>query len=131
MSLLTGSHTFLGGSGRVEYYGYVTRERSLLVLVDVLHFPPPSLAGLVLSGQLLTVELKFCTILPLIMMDAYPNHMHPGSPYAAVGGPHHCDGKPSPDIATCTGLGFPPIGVKAAGQAIQRGLLLGTQQTVH
>lgn len=79
----------------------MTRGQSLLFPVGVLDFPSPSLSGLVFLGRPLPVEVEVCAILPMMLMDAYPNRMHPVSPDAEVGIPQHFDVGPTPDIAVC------------------------------
>ena len=64
-------------------------------------------------------------------MDAYPNRSHLGSPDALVGGPHHYDADTTPDIATCSRVGFPPLVGEASGQVFQRDLRLITHQAVY
>ena len=75
--------------------------------------------------------MEACAILPLSFLDAYPNFGRPGSLYAAVGEPHHCDGNPTPDIVACPGVGLTPFGGEADVQSFQCVLCLSSKKAVH
>ena len=45
-----------------------------------------------------------------------------------VGGAHHCDGNPDPDIAAHRGVRLPPLGGEVAGQVFQSGLCLNSYE---
>ena len=83
------------------------------------------------SGCILPVEIDTSTVLPLKPLNADPNRGNLGAPYIVVGGPHHCDGETTPDIAACPGVVFPSLGGEADGRVFQCCLCLGTHQAVH
>ena len=85
-----------------------------------LNFPSPVPTGMVVLVLLLSVYIESWAVLPLSPTYAYPTRRHPVFPYAAVGGPHHCDGNPTPDISACPGVVFPPLGGEADWQEFQR-----------
>ena len=66
----------------------------------------------------LEVDMEDGAILPLGILDTDPDLRNSGSLDAAVNGPYHSDGDPTPDIPACPGVGFPPFGGEADGEAL-------------
>ena len=75
----------------------------------------------------LSVEVESLVVLPLGLLHADQNFWNPGSHGGAVSRSQHCDGKNTMEIPACIVFSLPPICVKAAGQALQRGLRFCSQ----
>ena len=88
----------------VTFYSALVFNNSILCLF----------LGRVVLDWLLPVDIDSISVVPLRPLNADYSCMHPGSPYAVVGGPYHCDGKPTPEISTCSGVGFMTLGGKVA-----------------
>ena len=67
------------------------------------------------SDYILSVDIEYRNVLPLRPLNADPDLGHPGAPDTAVGGPHHFDRDPTPDIHKFTGVGLTPLGGEASG----------------
>ena len=52
----------------------------------------------------LAVQIYPSDVLPLGLLNSDPVRGHLISPDAAVGGPHHFYGDPTPDISSCTSI---------------------------
>ena len=48
-----------------------------------------------------------------------------------MGGAHHCDGDPAPDVAAHLGGGLLPLGGEAYRHAFHCGILLDAYQDIH
>ena len=81
-----------------------------------LKFMLPVLTLMLVPGNILYVEIEACNFLPLRPLDAYPTCKHAVSLDGISGGPYHYNGKPAPDIASCPGVGFLPLGGNSVGQ---------------
>ena len=81
-------------------------------------------------GQRLSVDIYSIVVFLLRPMNNDPAISHPGSPDSSVGVPHHYGGDTTLEIAACPGVGLPPLGGKASGQAFQHDLHPGNQQAV-
>ena len=82
-------------------------------------------------GYCLSVDIHLSTVLPLGPLNYGTDCGHPGAPGTAMGGPYHFYGDSTMEIYTCPGIGLPPLGREAAGQAFQHSLHLCSQKAIH
>ena len=68
------------------------------------------------------VDMESGAVLLLGPLDADSGCQHLVSPVSFLSGYYHCDGGPNMDIPAHMIVGLPPLGGKADGQALQRGL---------
>ena len=78
----------------------------------------------------LMVDMDDGAVLPLGTLDADPDHRHSGELYSVMRVSHHCYVTPTMNIPECLVVGLPPLGGKAAFQALQRVFCLCDEHAV-